>query len=291
MTMRFALAALVALAGGLVSAAARADDAVDLALVLAIDSSSSVSADEFYLQTEGLAVAFADPEVQAAIGKGAHGAIAVAVMEWSDPGRQEVDVPWIVVTPANVGALATRFGDLPRLVDGGGTALGAGIAAAAALFENAPPAARRVIDVSGDGRTSAGPVSAPARDAAVAQGIVVNGLAIINEEPDLVEFYRDNVIGGPGAFVIRAKDYEDFTEAVRAKLLREIEAPPLVSEGPRPGSGARRHAQSGAIDPDDHDPSAGRKVGPGDGPARVADAHAPRSIDDRLDQRGHGALE
>jgi hypothetical protein len=289
--MRRVLVALAALAAGLVSPAARAADAVDLALVLAIDSSSSVSADEFYLQTAGLSVAFADPEVQAAIGKGAHGAIAVAVMEWSDATRQEVDVPWTIVTPANVGALAARLGDLPRLVDGGGTALGAGISAATALFESAPPATRRVIDVSGDGRTSAGPISPPARDAAVAQGIVVNGLAIVNEEPDLVEFYRDNVIGGPGAFVIRAKDYEDFTDALRAKLLREIEAPPLISEGPSAPSGAGRNAQAGAVDPDHHDPRARRQIGPGDGPARVAEAYPPGAVDDGLDQSRHGALE
>ena len=204
---------------------------VDVALVLAIDSSSSVSADEFYLQTQGLAAAFADPEVAAAIGRGPEGAIAVAIVEWASPNRQEVNLVWTVVRPADLPALSAELADLPRLIDGGGTGLGAGLLAATALFAEAPPATRRVIDVSGDGRTSAGPSAAAARDAAVAAGITVNGLAIVNEEPDLETFYRDNLKGGPDAFVLRARDYEDFTRAIRAKLLRELESSPLLSDG------------------------------------------------------------
>ena len=204
---------------------------VDVALVLAIDSSSSVSADEFYLQTQGLAAAFADPEVQEAISRGPHGAIAVAIVEWANPDRQVANLVWRVVRPADLPALSAELTDLPRLIDGGGTGLGAGLLDATAMFAEAPRATRRVIDVSGDGRTSAGPSAAAARDVAVAAGITVNGLAIVNEEPDLEAFYRDNVKGGPGAFVIRARDYEDFTRAIRAKLLRELESSPLLSDG------------------------------------------------------------
>jgi hypothetical protein len=228
-------AVLFATLGRLQAGAAR----VDVALVLAIDSSSSVSADEFYLQTQGLAAAFADPEVEAAITRGTEGAIAVAILEWAGPDRQEVNLVWTTVRPADLPALSAELADLPRLIDGGGTGLGAGLLAATALFAQAPPATRRVIDVSGDGRTSAGPPVAAARDAAVAAGITVNGLAIVNEEPDLEAFYRDNLKGGPDAFVMRARDYEDFTRAIKAKLLRELENSPLLSGGatglPLPG--------------------------------------------------------
>ncbi len=219
---------------------------VDVALVLAIDSSSSVSADEFYLQTQGLAAAFADPEVEAAISRGPRGAVAVAIVEWANPDRQVANLVWTTVRAADLPALSAELADLPRLIDGGGTGLGAGLLAAAAMFAEAPPATRRVIDVSGDGRTSAGPAAAAARDAAVAAGITVNGLAIVNEEPDLEAFYRDNVKGGPDAFVIRARDYEDFTRAIRAKLLRELESSPLLSDHSGTLHSVSRALQDGA---------------------------------------------
>jgi len=226
---------------------ATADTAtVDVALVLAIDSSSSVSADEFYLQTQGLAAAFADPEVEAAISRGPHGAIAVAIVEWANPDRQVANLVWTTVRAANLPALSAELADLPRLIDGGGTGLGAGLLAATAMFAEAPPATHRVIDVSGDGRTSAGPAAAAARDAAVAAGITVNGLAIVNEEPDLEAFYRDNVRGGPDAFVIHARDYEDFTRAIRAKLLRELDSSPLLSDGSDTLHSVSRALQGGA---------------------------------------------
>ena len=225
------LGALVGLVAFASPGPAEAETApVDVALVLAIDSSSSVSADEFYLQTQGLAAAFADPEVEAAIGRGPHGAIAVAIVEWANPDRQVANLVWTTVRPTDLPSLSAALADLPRLIDGGGTGLGAGLLAATAMFAEAPPATRRVIDVSGDGRTSAGPAAAAARDAAVAAGVTVNGLAIVNEEPDLEAFYRDNVKGGPDAFIIRARDYEDFKRAIRAKLLRELESSPLLSD-------------------------------------------------------------
>lgn len=282
------VAALAAMAAALCgfAADARAANPVDVALVLAVDSSSSVSADEFYLQTQGLSVAFADPGVQAAIAAGPEGAIAVAIVEWADPKRQEVNVPWTIVRAENAGAFAAAIADMPRLVDGGGTALGAGLLAARALFAAAPPSMRRVVDVSGDGRTSAGIPAAAARDALVAEGIMVNGLAIVNEEPDLEAFYRDNLIGGPGAFVMRAADYSDFAEAIRQKLLREIGAAPLISRAPpaphATRSAARLDPEPRAIDANDDDMGAGGKIGSHDRPRRVAETRAAHPVHQRL---------
>ncbi len=218
------LSALAAFGG-----AARAET-VDLALVLALDSSSSVNPDEYLLQAQGLAAAFASPEVQAAIDAGPNKAIAVAVIEWSNPGRQHLDIGWRKVTAADAPALADDLGNMPRYVEGGGTAVGAGLARAGALVDAVPfQAARRVIDLSGDGKNSAGPPPAPVRDALIARGVTVNALAILNEEADVDRFFAENVIGGPGAFIERARDYEDFVEAIKRKLLREIRGEEMVA--------------------------------------------------------------
>ncbi|MFD2261332.1 DUF1194 domain-containing protein [Lacibacterium aquatile] len=200
---------------------------VDTALVLAIDSSSSVDANEFLLQMQGLAEAFRDPTVQAGALAGPKRKIAVALMEWSNPGWQRVNIPWRVLTsPDDLEQLAKDIENAPRLVDGGGTALGNAMEAAARLFRgNAPTATRRVIDVSGDGRSNMGRSVTGARDAITMLNVTINGLAIQNEEADLGSYFEESVIGGSGAFMIDAKDYEDFRRAIRAKLLRELEIP------------------------------------------------------------------
>lgn len=197
---------------------------VDLQLVLAIDSSSSVSMDEYYLQLEGYAAAFRHPELLKAIASGPRQAIAVTLFEWSGPGRQTVNVPWRRLSDAaDLDTFAAELAIAPRLVLGGETAIGDAIDFAMDLLDRSEFAGgRRVIDVSGDGASNQGRPVAAARDDAVFQGITINGLAVLNEEPDVDGFYRRFVIGGPGSFVIAARDYTDFADAILKKLIREI---------------------------------------------------------------------
>ena len=217
------------LAAALVTAAipvARAVDVrpVDVQLVLAVDSSSSVDMDEYYLQLEGYARAFTNPELWDAIRGGTHGAIAGTLFEWAGPRRQEINFPWRVLdSAAALVAFAEELAVAPRLVIGGETALGDALAYGVALAETAPGGpARRVIDVSGDGQSNRGRPVAGARAEALARGIMVNGLAVANEEPDLEDYYRLNVIGGAGAFVLAARDYADFADVILRKLVREV---------------------------------------------------------------------
>jgi hypothetical protein len=203
---------------------------VDLALALAVDVSASVDFREFGLMIGGYAAAFRDAELAARLTAGPHGAAAIAMLFWSRPGARDLAVPWTrVASAAEADALAHTIDHAPRVVPAGATALGEGLAAAAALIVRCPyPTARRVIDVSGDGSNNAGILAAAGRAAALALGATVNGLAVVNEEPDLEAYYRDEVIGGPGAFVIRADDYTAFAEAIRRKLFREA-AGPLIA--------------------------------------------------------------
>lgn len=197
---------------------------VDIALCLAVDASSSVDHDEFGLMMGGLAEAFRDPEVVEAARGGPRGAAAVALLLWSGPGAQAVGVPWMLLDDAEgATALAEAVDLCPRLVPAGATALGEGLTAALRLLAEFPgDAARQVVDVSGDGAGNAGIPSAPVRDAAVSAGVVINALAVVNEEPDLPAHYAAQVIGGPGAFVMDCADYADFARAIRRKLLREL---------------------------------------------------------------------
>lgn len=210
----------------LTTRAARADDsAVDVQLVLAVDSSSSVSIDEYYVQLEGYAAAFRHPDLLAAIKAGPNGAVAVTLIEWSDAAHQVVNFPWrLLATAADLQSFADELALAPRLVAGGETAIGEAIAFALAQFEIVDfVAARRVIDVSGDGASNRGRRPDDARDDALQRGIVINGLAILNEEPELDDFYRRFVIGGVGSFVLTARDYTDFADAILRKLLREVQ--------------------------------------------------------------------
>ena len=203
---------------------------VDLELVLAVDASSSVDDTEFSLQTRGLASAFRDPQVIAAIRAAGPRGVAVAVMQWSEEQRQELAVDWVLVrdTAAILG-LAERIAAAPRLIAGGHTAAGNALEfAARTLDDNAYLGLRRVIDISGDGRVNDGLYPHAVRDAAVGRGITINGLAILNEIPLLDQYYREHLIGGAGAFVMTAADYADFTRAMVAKLVREIRSAPLT---------------------------------------------------------------
>lgn len=199
---------------------------VDLALVLAVDVSASVDFDEFGLMIGGYAAAFRDAELLARATSGQRGAIGVALLFWAGPGARDLAVPWLrVADAAGAEAVAAAIEAAPRALPAGGTALGEALVAAAALAMRCPfPAARRVIDVSGDGPANAGIVASAGRDAAAALGITVNALAVVHEEPELESYYAAEVITGPGAFVQRAESYADFADAIRRKLLRETGA-------------------------------------------------------------------
>lgn len=200
---------------------------VDLALALAVDVSASVDFAEFGLMIGGYAAAFRDAELAARLAAGPNGAAALAMLFWSGPGARDLAVAWTRLAGAEDAArFAAAIEAAPRIVRPGATALGEGLAAAAALLARCPfPAARRVVDVSGDGRANAGLDVATGRAAALALGATVNALAVVNEEPDLEDYYRREVIGGPGAFVMRAEDYGAFAAAILRKLHRETTGP------------------------------------------------------------------
>ncbi|MBR0672988.1 DUF1194 domain-containing protein [Neoroseomonas soli] len=203
---------------------------VDLALCLAVDASSSVDYDEFGLMLGGYAAAFRDEGVAAALATGPRGATAVCMMMWSGRGAQQVAVPWARLDGAAASAaFADAVEGAPRIVPPGATALGEGMVAGLALLAACPAEATRlVLDVSGDGRNNQGRAPGPVRDIGVGAGVTINALAVLNEEPDLLDHYRDEVIGGPGAFAMHTPDYAAFAEAIREKLLRETAGAPIA---------------------------------------------------------------
>ena len=227
---------------------ARAAEPVDLALVLVSDVSRSVDDASFRMQKSGYAAAFNDPRVLAAIRNGAIGAIAVAYVEFSGSFEVKTVLDWQVVRDGGgARALTDAMEAAPRSF-WGRTSISAGIDRAMLLLtENEFEAQRRVIDVAGDGTNNSGRQASAARDEAVAAGVTVNGLAVPNESAanstfahvqppgGLAEWYRENVAGGPGSFVIEARDFSAFGEAMTRKLINEIAAGPA----PRPGTPAR----------------------------------------------------
>jgi len=213
------------------AAAVRAET-VDTALVLALDVSLSVDEQEYELQRDGIAAAFEDPAVIAAVAGGKNHSIDVLVLEWSDPEIQVVTVEWTRVSDAaSANAFARKVRSTKRSSHGL-TAIGNGLIAASAAFERLPDeAARRVVDVSGDGMANIGVPSTEARDALLAKGVTINGLVMLNEEPWVDGYYGENVIGGPGAFLMQVADYREFAAAIREKLLSEIVALPRRRTG------------------------------------------------------------
>jgi hypothetical protein len=215
-----ALAALAALA--LAGAPARAAK-VDLALVLAVDVSESVDAEEYLLQHEGIARAFETAALVAAIQGGPQGVIAVLVLEWSDRDKQVVTVGWTRVSDAaSARGFAAKVRATPRSSNGL-TAIGDALIAAEAALRLLPDeAARRVIDVSGDGMANIGPPPQVIRDQLVAEGITINGLAIRKTEPWLDSYYDEYVVGGPGGFLMEVDDFPSFIAAMQQKLLSAV---------------------------------------------------------------------
>ena len=228
---------------------ARAAEPVDLLLVLAADVSRSVDQAKFQLQREGYAAAIADKRVLEAISSGRHRRIAVCFVEWSGVSAQKLVIDWSVIGDADS---ARKFGDqlleLPRSF-AERTSISGGIDFAMTLLANAPyQATRRTIDVSGDGTNNSGRDVALARDDALTQGVTINGLVILSDRPlawnpehtnppgGLANYFRNNVIGGPGAFVIVAESFNSFGQAIIKKLIAEIaENPPPASHADNPG--------------------------------------------------------
>jgi hypothetical protein len=240
--MRRVLAILALL---LLPAGALAAEAVDLLLVLAVDVSRSIDEEEWRLQRDGYVNALTNPRVVDAMGSGPNQRIAICYMEWAGETYQRVLVDWRTVgnrqeAESFVAALA-EFPYTPA----SWTSISGGIDYAVKLLDTAPSAAaRRVIDVSGDGRNNHGRSAWLARDDAVKQGITINGLPVMNDranfgrpaERDLDLYYEREVIGGPGAFMIAATDFKSFGEAILAKLIKEIAWRP---------EDAKRHAAAG----------------------------------------------
>lgn len=215
--------------------AARAAEKVDLLLVLAADVSRSVDAQKFQLQREGYAAAISDRRVLDAIRGGRNGRIGLTFIEWSGFGNQKVVIDWTVIDGSKA---AQAFGD--RLLESprsfaDRTSISGGIDAAVAQLARAPfTSERQTIDVSGDGTNNAGRDVTLARDDALKLGININGLVILSERPlpwnpehtnppgGLAKYYQDNVTGGPGSFVMEAKDFNSFGDAIIKKMIAEI---------------------------------------------------------------------
>lgn len=198
--------------------------AVDLNLVLAVDASGSVDDDRFELQKQGYVKAFLSPRVLNAIKNGNEQAIAVTMVQWTGPTLHVVMVPWMVIKDQRS---AQTFGAAvaasTRQIFGGGTSISGAIDFSVILLNASPfRGARRVIDISGDGSNNLGRPAEQARDEAVKMGIRINGLPILAVEPDLDMYFRQSVIGGPGAFIIPVKSYDAFADAILRKLVAEI---------------------------------------------------------------------
>ena len=195
-----------------------------MALVLAVDASGSVDNRRFELQKRGYAAAFRNPRVLNSIRSLGTPAVAVTMMQWTGPRLHVVMVDWMTVKDeAGIGALADAIDAAPRQLFGGGTSISGAIDFSRLLLAQCPwHPLRRVIDVSGDGSNNSGRPVRDARDEAVHDGVGINGLPILSLEPFLDRYYYDNVIGGPGAFVIPAENYDTFASAILKKLITEI---------------------------------------------------------------------
>lgn len=193
-----------------------------------VDVSASVSTGEFRLQAEGLATALSSDQVIEAIESTRQG-VALAVMQWGNAENQHLSIPWTHVRGrAEMLALAAQVAVMARTIDGGHTAISNALVFGAQQIEgNGFAGLRKVIDLSGDGRNNDGFRLGESREIALAAGIVINGLPILNELPQLDDYFQEKVIGGEGAFIIVAEDYPSFAAAMTQKLIQEIKAAPI----------------------------------------------------------------
>lgn len=194
--------------------------ACDIALVLAVDVSGSVSADEYRVQMDGLAAALQDGSVAEAL---VLAEAAVMVVQWTGTSRQNISVPWTRIARfEDVDQLAATIVETERVWRNFSTAIGEALQLALDSFADVPDCRRRTVDVSGDGVSNEGVSPSALWPALRAAGVTVNGLAIESDFGGLARYYRRNVLTGPGAFVVRADDYQDYPRAIRLKLLREL---------------------------------------------------------------------
>jgi hypothetical protein len=212
------------------SSSAFAIENVDMKLVLATDVSGSINNEELRLEREGTAAAFVDPEVVKAIRSGALGRIAVSMLDFSSPGFGKIVIPWrIIHDAASAAAFSQAILDTPRTF-GRRTSVSSALELGAELIgssESEIVATRKVIDVAGDGANNDGSPMQEVHDRVIAQGIVVNGLPVMDETangyfPNLDRYYQACVVGGRGAFVIVVRSFQDFLPAMRRKLILEI---------------------------------------------------------------------
>ena len=200
---------------------------VDVAIVLAVDCSWSVDDLEYKQQMEGLAAAIRSKDVVDAIRNGPRGRIAVALLQWAAKNDQHLSLDWqIIETPEDAVIVAAKIGAAPRVITEGATSITAAISLGTLMHSRRPFSAdRQIIDVSGDGLNNTGGIPDRARDRAVAAGITVNALAILNDVEFLHYYFRNHIIGGHNPFVETADDYSDYHRAIKRKLLREIGLP------------------------------------------------------------------
>jgi hypothetical protein len=214
--------------------AAKAEEtAVDLQLVMAVDVSRSIDEVEAELQRRGYIEAMTNERVIDAILSGENKRIAVCYVEWAGTHYQQTVIDWMLIdSPRAAHAFSDKLSESPRTSQSW-TAVGAALATSAQRFQDSPfTSRRRVIDISGDGRTNDGPPAELIRDKLVAEGFVINGLPVMMnrqnygrpQDATLDKYYEENVIGGPGSFMIVAANFDDFSRAVRSKLIREISA-------------------------------------------------------------------
>lgn len=203
-----------------------------LALALAVDVSRSIDAQDYVIQTDGLAAALSDREVREAI-FGPEGEVALAIYYWSGKGYQDLVQPWVILdSPEALDSAIWEVRRTPRPEAPLATALGNALSYGLDLMGDAPDCERRVIDVAGDGRNNDGISVARTYEREDFTGITVNGLAVGEHEADIVEYYHDELIRGPDAFVEVAPRQTDYPDAIRRKLLRELEGP-MIGALPR----------------------------------------------------------
>jgi hypothetical protein len=220
----------IAIGSVLLCAATVPARAAAVALVLAIDVSESVSSERYLLQHEGIARAFETPQLVDAIAA-VPGGIEALVLEWSDPDKIAITVGWSRIANRTGAAAFAASVRATQRSSNGLTAIGSALLAAAAAFDHMPePAGHKIIDISGDGMANFGVAPVTARDALVNQGITINGLAILSEEPWLDDYYRTNVVGGPAAFVLVAKNFDSFADAILRKLVQEVASAPQATD-------------------------------------------------------------
>ncbi|WP_350336221.1 DUF1194 domain-containing protein [Coralliovum pocilloporae] len=206
------------------SASAQQARGCAIELTLAIDVSGSINASQYRLQVDGLADALSSPDIIQAIMLHAPDDVWISVVQWSGDAHQTFSVPWTRVHNADTMlALADTIRRQIRHYGIYSTAIGEALAFIGRPEARAPAVCqRRIIDVSGDGPSNEGQQPRPIRDMLVSQNVTINGLVILEKEPELQSYYRDHVIGGQGAFIVTANRFSDYPQAIRRKLLREL---------------------------------------------------------------------